>query len=295
MGNWDLIKELDIKDLTHEEFIRLAYMIILLRPVDDVGLSDWLERARSGEFSRSDLINTLVNSPEFKMVHNLPFHQIVHEARKEWIISIPPFKTILDIGGLHTREPMGAMISMGYKHRPDELVILDLPDEDRLLGGDAEHLYGSFQYSWGTIHYIRESAEDLKTVQELREKKFHCIHMGQVLEHIRINKVAEVLKWIRDHLAPGGQFVFDTPNRLVTVMHSPDRYVDGDHKYEYNPEEVSDLLGDTGFQILYSVGILHMPLSYRTGKFNPMEAYEAQYITDDLEASYLLGYRCAIA
>lgn len=156
------------------------------------------------------------------------------------------FETIFDIGGSSPNIDMGALIELGYQHRPKELIIFDLPPEKQYWGKPKFPQDRDYEFSWGIIKYVHGYVEDIFNYRELGDKKFDCVYMGQVIEHIHKDKLDVVLKWIREHLKENGKFIFDTPNRNITRIQSPNKLIDEDHKYEYTPAELEVILNASG-------------------------------------------------
>jgi SAM-dependent methyltransferase len=136
-------------------------------------------------------------------------------------------------------------------------------------------------------------AEDILKNDELRDQKFDMIYMGQVVEHIYEDKLPSVLNWIKDHLADGGKFVFDTPNRLITRFETgDDRYIDPDHKREYTPREFAVLLTATGFTIKEQWAILDMPNVIPSGSYGIKDFYSGEPLTTASDSGYCFAMAC---
>ena len=81
---------------------------------------------------------------------------MVHLARVEWTKHLPKGTSILDIGGSSPNIDQGALIELGYPHRPKQLFIVDLPPEEQYWGkakvSPGQRLYfflGNFEiFSW---------------------------------------------------------------------------------------------------------------------------------------------------
>jgi len=116
---------------------------------------------------------------------------------------------------------------------------------------------------------------------------------GEINTHTMAADPAMVLEWIRRHLSDLGRFIFDTPNRLVTRVQCPDAYTDPDHKVEYTPTELRQILASAGFRLVRSWGLMHMPSTFLSGAFDPLEVYETRLITDRMDESYLVAFECA--
>lgn len=295
MGSEDKINILDginIRDLTNEDFIKLAYLTLLQRKADDVGLSYWRAKIADGTFNYKNLIDTIYNSPEFIMHYKVPFNDMLHKGRQAWCGSLESYEVIFDIGGSSPSIEMGALIELGYKHRPKELMIFDLPPGKQYWGMPKFPQDKDYIFSWGVVKYIHGYVEDIFSFRELNDKKFDCVFMGQAIEHIYRDKLDIVLKWIKEHLKENGRFIFDTPNRNITKIQSPEKFIDEDHKYEYSPTEMEEILNKNGFIVVKKTGILNMSGTFSSKNFNPLEAYESELVSDKTETSYVFAFEC---
>ena len=136
-------------------------------------------------------------------------------------------------------------------------------------------------------------AEDILKNEELREQKFDIIYMGQVVEHIYEDKLVGVLKWIRSHLADGGTFFFDTPNRLITLYQTGEgEYIDPDHKREYTPDEFAELLRKAGLSVTEQWGILEMPNVLTNESFSRDDYYDGAKLSPSAADSYCFAMAC---
>lgn len=287
-----LINNLKFQDLSPLDTVKLAYLILLQREIDPTGEASWRNKIDSGDFSSLLLIETLQNSPEYRMVNAIPFSQMLHKARQLWIKNLPAFDRILDIGGSSPNIAEGAMIELGYQHRPKELIIFDLPPAEQYWGKPKFPQDRTYSFVWGSLKYYHGRAEKICLCKELEDKEFDLIFMGQVIEHIQPESLEPVLLWINKHLSQNGQFIFDTPNRLITSIQSPNHLIDEDHKIEFTPQQLKDILIKTGFSIKKQWGLLPMPNSFISKSFNPLESYEQPFLSEEPDQSYLFAFTC---
>lgn len=290
--NLDELTMLDPKNISEEDYVKLAYLVFLQRKIDDLGLSYWRQKISSKTFTHKELLDSLWNSPEFIMHYKVPFSDMLHQGRQAWCSSLEKFDYILDIGGSSPNIAMGAFIELGYQHRPKEITIFDLPENKQYWGKPKFSQDKDYHFEWGTLKYVHGYVEDIYEHEELNDKKFDLVFMGQTIEHIQPDKLATVFKWIREHLKEGGKFIFDTPNRGLTKIQLPDKYIDEDHKYEYTPDEMEALLQENLFKVVKKTGILAMPNTFSSQKFNPLEVYESQVVNDIPEKSYVFAFEC---
>jgi SAM-dependent methyltransferase len=272
----------------------LVYNFILNRAIDDVGAKSCAKRINQFWFSPLVLIARLMRSAEFKQPYfkRTPLQQL-HRARMLWVQQLPPANTILDIGGSSPNVPEGALIEMGYPHRPEKLIIFDKPPHEQYWGTPNYSQANTLVRPWGQVQYMHGYAEDILNNDELRYQKFDMIYMGQVVEHIFEDKLPTVLNWIKEHLAEGGKFIFDTPNRLITRFETgEDRYIDPDHKREYTPKEFAALLSATGFTVNQQWAILDMPNVVSSGTYGIKDFYSGEPLSTTSDNGYCFAMAC---
>lgn len=292
-----LVSSLEPSHLCEEDWVRLAYLVLLGRTIDAAGLAHWQQRIAAGEFEPRRLVDELCSSPEFRerQLNRLSFLEMLHRARSQWCGSLAPFERVLDIGGSSPNLAAGALIELGYSHRPQEITIMDLPPEQQYWGKPNFPQDQDYSFDWGTVRYVHGFAEQIQDCPSLQEQQFNMIYMGQAIEHILPDKLPGTLQWVRSHLAAEGRFVFDTPNRSLTKIQFPDRYIDADHKREYSPAEMEALLIENGFGVVQQWGMLNMPETYRTGRFDPEEIYQTpDSLNRTPETSYVFAFECRV-
>lgn len=295
-----LIKMRSILDFISSETVTLlekadfAYRIFLYRKIDISTISSIKKNIDSGKFSIYKLILRLVLSKEYKSSDRKPpMSEQLHLARVKWVRSLPAAQSILDIGGSSPTLAEGALIELGYVHRPEKLIIFDKPPNEQFWGQPNYSQANDLQMKWGLVKYIHGYAEDILNNTELHDKKFDIVFMGQVVEHIYENKLHEVFTWIRSHLSETGVFYFDTPNRRLTELQTgPDAYIDPDHKKEYTPAEMKTILKLAGFDVIQQWGIVNMPLSLGSNIFDSRDFYQSQALSDNADSAYCFAMAC---
>lgn len=283
---------IEFNKLTDEAYIKLAYLTLLERNIDETGYRFWLSKISNSTFCRKELITSILSSPEYYMHQKTPFHMMVHEGRQKWVKQMSEYKTILDIGGSSPNIKEGALIELGYKHRPKELYIFDKPVNEQYWGTPKYDQMQKYDFKWGTLTNFYGYAEEIHECEELTNLKFDCVFMGQVIEHLKPEKLNGILSWIKLHLKDDGHFIFDTPNRAITKIQSPNKLIDEDHKYEYTPLELKKILEKHGLAVINETGIVDMPDTYTTKTFNPLESYETSQINSNPQTSYLFAFDC---
>jgi SAM-dependent methyltransferase len=289
-----MLSLLKMENATSMQQSELIYRFILNRKIDDLGAQSCADRIAKGKFSALGLIARLMKSEEFKQPYRKPTPtQQLHGARMAWAGQLPAAKRILDIGGSSPTVPEGALIELGYPHKPEKLIIFDKPPNEQFWGTPNYSQANTRTFPWGQVQYIHGYAEDILQNDELRDQKFDMIFMGQVVEHIYEDKLPNVLLWINKHLAPGGRFCFDTPNRLITRFETgEDRYIDPDHKREYEPQAFAELLKTAGFTITHQWGILDMPNVIATASYGIKDFYSGEPLSASPTNSYCFAMAC---
>jgi len=278
---------------SEEDYVRLAYLVLLRRPIDPMGLVSWRSVIAAGRFTDQNVIDTILHSEEY--LSRFKLLDIIHHARQAWIKTVPAFPKILDIGGSSANLPEGALIELGYSHFPHVIDILDLPPDQQYWGKPKYDQNKSKQFDWGEVNYFHGSAERIEEVRALQERTYDCVFLGQAIEHIYPESLPTLLDWIKRHLVPGGQLVFDTPNRLLTRIQCPDSLTDPDHKYEYTPAEMEQVLINAGFMITERKGMLHLPIQARSGVYDAREFVRAAPVHADADACYLFALAARVA
>lgn len=185
-------------------YVRAAYLVLLRRPIDSSGLALWQDLIANGRFSQQDVIDGILESPEYLTNFGIRVLDIIHHARQEWVKTLGGFATMLDIGGSSRNLPEGALIELGYSHRPQQLHILDLPEDQQYWGRPKYSQQHVHTFDWGVVSYHHGRAESIDQVSGLRDLRFDCVFLGQAIEHIYQASLPATLGWIRAHLNPGG-------------------------------------------------------------------------------------------
>lgn len=212
----------------------------------------------------------------------------LHFSRSVFVRSLPRARRILDLGGTALGSSQGAMVLMGYPYPFEELVVVDLPQDDRneLYKEDAErHVV---ETGLGPVHYHYHSMTDLSSYPD---GSFDLVYSGQSIEHVPVSDADKVLAEVARVLRPGGYLGLDTPNARVCRLQQAE-YIDPDHDYEYSHGEMVDKLHGAGFEILEAKGLNHAGRSLAAGEFSVSEVATQRGLFADIESCYLLGYVC---
>ena len=206
----------------------------------------------NGTKSPRQLMEWLIHSAEWS--HSAPmteFGPSLHYGRGVFIRSLPRARRILDIGGVALGVPYGALVLMGYPYKFQEIVIVDLPSEDRHELYQDGQTQTTVDVAGGKVSYRYHSMTDLSSYPSA---SFDMVYSGESIEHITRAEAELVLAEARRVLRPGGVLALDTPNANLTRLQQ-DAFIDPDHKYEYRHREMAAMLRGNGFVIERAMGI----------------------------------------
>jgi SAM-dependent methyltransferase len=255
-------------------------------PADDDPLGAQLE---AGTVRPRQAVEWLVHSAEWS--HSAPmteFGPSLHYGRGVFIRSLPRARRILDIGGVAVGVPYGALVLMGYPYRFEEIVIVDLPSEDRHELYQTDDEPTSVETAGGRVSYRYHSMADLSRYPS---GSFDMVYSGESIEHVTRREAEHVVSEAYRVLRPGGVFALDTPNAALTRLQQ-DAFIDPDHKHEYRHAELSALLRGHGFVVERAHGINFGGVSAQDGEFDPTEVATKRGLFDDINRCYLLAYVC---
>ena len=234
-------------------------------------------------------VEWLVHSAEWS--HAAPmteFGPSLHYGRGVFIRSLPRARRILDIGGVAVGVPYGALVLMGYPYPFEEIVIVDLPSEDRHELYQTDEQPTSVETGGGRVTYRYHSMADLSRYPS---GSFDMVYSGESIEHVTRGEGERVLAEAYRVLRPGGVLALDTPNATVTRLQQA-AFIDPDHKHEYRHAEMAAMLRGNGFVIERAHGINYGGESLRSGTFDPVEVATKRGLYDEIDSCYLLAYVC---
>jgi SAM-dependent methyltransferase len=276
-----------IEDLPARELHRgLFHLLFGREPAPD---DPFVAELENGTKSPRQLMEWLIHSAEWS--HSAPmteFGPSLHYGRGVFIRSLPRARRILDIGGVALGVPYGALVLMGYPYKFQEIVIVDLPSEDRHELYQDGQTQTTVDVAGGKVSYRYHSMTDLSSYPSA---SFDMVYSGESIEHITRAEAEQVLAEARRVLRPGGVLALDTPNANLTRLQQ-DAFIDPDHKYEYRHREMAAMLRGNGFVIERAMGINYGGESVARGVFDPTELATKRGVFDDIENSYLLAYVC---
>jgi predicted SAM-dependent methyltransferase len=209
---------------------------------------------------------------------------LIHNARLKLVkYLLPQGKLILDLGGANA-----PLYHMGYAHAFEKLILIDLPTEDRHQDFQVEldeHNNGKI-----ILRY-----DDMTKLKGIEDNSIDLVWSGQSIEHITKEQGKKMCEEVLRVLKKGGRFCLDTPNRLVTSLHTKDiggGFIHPDHKIEYIPHELRRVLEKTGFEIVEEWGICEMPLSVQKQMFVYEDFIYGGAISKNINDSYIQFFHC---
>lgn len=216
--------------------------------------------------------------------NSMLFHLFyAHHARLLLVSSLlPKADKILDLGGAN-----GSIYEMGYPHKFKEITVVDLPPEER----DAMYKDLELKPTETPNGKIRVHFGDMSDLSFVPSNSIDLVWSGESIEHIDEDAGKRMVQEAYRVLKPGGSFCLDTPNRLVTQIHTSG-FIHPEHKLEYYPKQLRTLLKRAGFKIADQRGIRDMPRTYKTKEFHYPDYVLGSPITNSVNSAYMQYYRC---
>lgn len=276
-------------ELDNDQFIDMAYKMILRRAPDHGGRSHFKRRLVSGEIHRNNLLEILIDSIEFRS--NIMLHSLgnsLHESRQRFIHQLPKAKRIVDLGGSCQNSDAGALVLLGYPYSFEKLTIIDLPIDDRHEIYQNNREVRRVDTHLGPVEYLYQSMTQL---QPIPDRSVDLVYSGQSIEHVTEDDAKSVFAEILRVLRPNGYFCLDTPNGRLTRIQQ-DAFIDPDHKVEYTHPQLSKSLLDSGFAICAANGMNYAGPITQRHEFIPSAIAKNVGLYHDIENCYLLSYIC---
>src|SRR5919109_1205267 len=110
---------------------RMAYQLILRRPIDPGALEAWRRQLRDKPSCLVKLVNALILSEEYRLLARSEADAVVlhylHHERCRLVRNLPAADVIVDLGGVDPNDSRGCLLGMGYPHRFTRMTIIDVP------------------------------------------------------------------------------------------------------------------------------------------------------------------------
>jgi predicted SAM-dependent methyltransferase len=269
--------------------VRMIYNVLLQREPDPTGFRDKVADVTENGFSYNDLVNHMRGSDEFQVTVRMDartFGPSVHAGRCQFIRTLPRAARIIDLGGTHLYSDHGALVSLGYPYPFDELIIIDLPPDERHPLYQKAEGERDVPSPLGTVKYRYHSMTDLSRYDDAG---FDLVYSGQSIEHVTEEEGDLVLKQVHRLLRPGGHLALDTPNGRATRLQQ-DEFVDPDHKVEYTHEQMMEKLARAGFTVIDAKGLNYLGRALERGVWDPDEAAANTGLHAEIRDCYILCY-----
>jgi SAM-dependent methyltransferase len=280
-----------LSTLSAQRVLDVVYELILNREPDPTGTASYLSGLQSGALSPQEVAQWAVASGEWWTVTPFPgLGQSLHLSRMMFIRSLPAAKRILDLGGTALGNATGALVLMGYPYTFDNLVVIDLPSDERNELYQEDTAHAVTQTKLGPVRYRYHSMVDLS---DYADDSIDLVYSGQSIEHVPLDVADVVLAEVRRVLKPGGYLALDTPNARVTRLQQAE-FIDPDHEHEYTHAELSSKLEGAGFEVAEAKGLNYAGPSLAAGRFSVEEIASARGLFRQIEDCYLLAYVCRV-
>jgi len=280
-----------LSTLSPERVLEAIYELILEREPDPTGSASYLSALQSGAVSPHQVAQWAIASGEWWSVTPFPgLDHSLHLSRMMFVRSLPPGKRILDLGGTALGVDSGALVVMGYPYQFDDLVVIDLPSDERHVIYQESMTHTVTQTALGPVRYRYHSMVDLS---DYADASVDLVYSGQSIEHVAVDLAEVVLGEVRRVLKPGGHFALDTPNARVTRLQQAE-FIDLDHKYEYTHLELHEKLVRAGFDVVETKGLNYAGPSLAKGRFDIAAVSTARGLFSEIEECYLLAYVCQV-
>ncbi|MEM0979404.1 MAG: methyltransferase domain-containing protein [Cyanobacteria bacterium P01_H01_bin.58] len=277
---------------THRTYIENLYKYFLGQDFSKEEVDFFLTCMEQDELTRTALLFSFLMIPAnleqkiFKTQGILSHHQ----ARLELVQkSLPPAVRILDLGGGAGNNPAGSLLAMGYAHQPERIDIIDLPNEERFFKSSLTSIQHHSTPEGTQVHYHYTSMTNLAAFPDAT---FDLVWSGQSIEHITPAETNAVAQEVYRVLKPGASFCLDTPNRKLTRLQVKQDFVHPEHKIEYTPDGLRDVLVAAGFSMVEQKAVSPMPISYRIGRFNRLELIHSTSLNSHADEGYSFYLHC---
>jgi FkbM family methyltransferase len=211
---------------------------------------------------------------------------LIHAARVAMVGALlPQGNYILDLGGAAS-----PLYKMGYSHHFKKLILIDLPPDQRCDYYKDVVIDDDCPFGPVVVRYT-----DMTTLEGISDGSIDLVWSGESIEHVPLEAGERMCHEAFRVLRKGGVFCLDTPNRLLTEIHTATiggGFIHPEHYIEYYPEHLIQILKTAGFIIKKSYGICEMPKTIATGEFHYEDFMFGKQITDRVSDSYIQFYYC---
>lgn len=212
--------------------------------------------------------------------------ELIHEARIEMVRTLlPQADVILDLGGANC-----PLYKMDYPYPFKKLTLIDLPPDQRHV------YYKDITLDTAECPYpVVLRYTDMTTLEGIEDDSVDLVWSGESIEHVTEEAGRRMCCEAFRVLRKGGHFCLDTPNRLVTRVHTADiggGFIHPEHFIEYTPDQLRGMLEEAGFAVRASYGICEMPESIRSGTFHYEDFIYGARISNNVDKSYIQFHLC---
>jgi len=182
------------------------------------------------------------------------------------------------------------LYKMGYPHKFKKLYLIDLPPEARCdmykeIIVDSNCDSGEVVIKYG----------DMTELDAFADESVDLVWSGQSIEHVPYEKGAKMCQAAYRVLRKGGAFCLDTPNRLMTEIHTRDvggGFIHPEHCIEYYPGQLKELLEHAGFEIKNIYGVCEMLNTRARKQFCYEDFIFGRQITEQVDDGYIQFFHC---
>lgn len=211
---------------------------------------------------------------------------LIHDARLTMVRSLlPAGDKILDLGGANA-----PLHRMGYPHRFSRLTMVDLPQDRRHEYYKEIVVDQTSNNGTVVVHYA-----DMTSLDAFEDESVDFVWSGQSIEHVPAEAGLRMCQEARRVLKKRGAFCLDTPNRLLTEIHTKScggGFIHPEHFIEYYPDQLRKILEQAGFIVKKSLGICEMPETVASGEFHYEDFMFGRQISRNINGSYIQFHHC---